>query len=58
MSSSSKRRGKPEKVHCMEIVYCFSKTRPVHMDEFIHSASDTASPLEIKGSEDNRGETM
>jgi hypothetical protein len=51
-------RGKPAKVHRMEVVYCFSQTRPEHMNEFIHSVSATASPLEITGAEDERGETM
>ncbi|GHV76411.1 hypothetical protein AGMMS49942_12320 [Spirochaetia bacterium] len=51
-------RGKPAKVQSMQMVYCFSRTQPVHMDEFIHSASATASPLEIYGAEDQRGETM
>ncbi|GHV14330.1 hypothetical protein FACS189491_10510 [Spirochaetia bacterium] len=54
----SKHHGKPPKINHLEANYCFSRTRPVQTAEFNQSASISASPLEIRGAENERGETM
>jgi hypothetical protein len=56
--NGSKKRGKPQGVHGVEIVWDITETVPTSMDEFKNSAFDTASPYTFTFNENQRGKRV
>jgi hypothetical protein len=53
-----KRWGKPDDVHGMELVWLISDTPPKEVEELVHSAFATKSPLEMTFKESERGKRL
>jgi hypothetical protein len=53
-----KRWGKPADVHGMELVWVISDTPPTKLEQLVHSAFATKSPLELSFDEDQRGKRL
>jgi hypothetical protein len=53
-----KRWGKPAGVHGMELVWLISDRPPKELEELIHSAFATKSPLELTFKESERGKRL
>jgi hypothetical protein len=56
--ASMKRWGKPGNVHGMELVWVIADTAPTEIEELIHSAFATKSPLELTFKESERGKRL
>ncbi|MDR2446965.1 MAG: hypothetical protein LBD58_06695 [Treponema sp.] len=54
----SKRWGKPEGVHGLELLWIIADAPPVKLDGFPHSAFSTRNPLELAFEEDQRGKRV
>jgi hypothetical protein len=53
-----KRWGKPRDVHGMELVWIIADTPPAEVEELVHSAFATRSPLELTFKESERGKRV
>jgi hypothetical protein len=53
-----KRWGKPKDVHGMELVWLISDTLPAEIEQLVHSAFATKSPLELTFKESERGKRL
>jgi hypothetical protein len=56
--ANMKRWGKPKDVHGMELVWLISDTPPKEVEELVHSAFATKSPLELTFKESERGKRL
>ncbi|MDR1212149.1 MAG: hypothetical protein LBK40_07960, partial [Spirochaetaceae bacterium] len=56
--ATMKRWGKPKGVHGMELVWLISDTPPKEVEELVHSAFATKSPLELTFKESERGKRL
>jgi hypothetical protein len=56
--AGSERRGKPENVHGIEILWAVLDHEPTGVEELIHSAFDTRSPLTLTFDESDRGKRV
>jgi hypothetical protein len=56
--ATMKRWGKPKDVHGMELVWVISDTPPTEIEQLIHSAFATKSPLELTFKESERGKRV
>jgi hypothetical protein len=56
--ANMKRWGKPKDVHGMELVWLISDTPPREVEELVHSAFATRSPLELTFKESDRGKRL
>ncbi|MDR1211215.1 MAG: hypothetical protein LBK40_03175, partial [Spirochaetaceae bacterium] len=56
--ANMKRWGKPKGVHGMELVWVISDTPPKEVEELVHSAFATKSPLELTFKESERGKRL
>jgi hypothetical protein len=56
--ANSKRWGKPGDVHGMELVWLISDTPPEQVEDLVHSAFATKSPLKLTFKESERGKRL
>jgi hypothetical protein len=56
--ANMKRWGKPRDVHGMELVWLISDTPPKEVEDLVHSAFATKSPLELTFKESERGKRL
>jgi hypothetical protein len=56
--ANMKRWGKPKGIHGMELVWLISDTLPKEVEELVHSAFATKSPLELTFKESERGKRL
>lgn len=54
-TEGSEKRGKPDNVHGIEILWAILEHPPVDLDELVHSAFSTRSPLTLEYKEHERG---
>lgn len=55
---NSKRWGKPARVHGLECVWVIAEAQPMRIEDLLHSAFSTRSPLELSFDEDQRGKRV